>query len=139
MDEAPASTDMSAGKGADARGETAGPSALTRFFFQESVWLRSDRPTVKNAGGGLTETALTDAFMASRVVQSAAAAGAAGAAGAASSKIPRLRYGMEVRFGSGGEKLIAEQERNMTRTREGRARWNKFTEKVLPGNFIRLA
>ncbi len=52
---------MSAGKGADARGETAGPSALTRCFFKESVWLRSDRPTVKNTGGGLTETALTDA------------------------------------------------------------------------------
>jgi hypothetical protein len=30
-------------------------------------------------------------------------------------RVPRLRYGMEVRFGSGSEKLIAEQERNMFR------------------------
>ncbi len=69
---------MTAGKGADARGETAVPGARTRCFF----WLRSDRPTKKVAGEGLTKTALTDASMAARVVQSAAAAGAAGAAGA---------------------------------------------------------
>ena len=76
------STDMSAGKGADARGETAVPGARTRCFFHENVGRLSDRPTAKVAGGGLTETALTDASMASMVVQSASAAGAAGAAGA---------------------------------------------------------
>ena len=82
-DEAPASTDMSAGEGADARGETAGPSALTRCFFQESVWLRSDRSATKVAGEGLTEAALTDVSMASGIGLPAAAAGAApGTAGA---------------------------------------------------------
>jgi hypothetical protein len=76
--ESPASTDMSVGKGADARGETAVPGTRTRCFFERL----SDQPTAKVAGGGLAETALTDASMASRVVQSAADAGAAGAAGA---------------------------------------------------------
>ena len=82
-DEAPASTEMSAGKGADAWGEIAVPGARTRCFFQESVWLRSDRPTTKVAGEGLTAAALTDVSMASGIVLPAAPAGAApGAAGA---------------------------------------------------------
>ena len=56
--EAPASTDMSAGKGADARGETAGPDARTRCFFQEYVRRRSVRSTAKVEEEGSTETAI---------------------------------------------------------------------------------
>ncbi len=53
------------------------PGSRTRCFFQESVLLRSDRPTLKVAGEGLTEAARTDPSMASGIVLPAAAAGAA--------------------------------------------------------------
>ena len=59
------------------------PGARTRCFFLESVWLRSDRPTTKVAGEGLTEAALIDVSMVSGIVLPATAAIAApGAAGA---------------------------------------------------------